>query len=213
MNCFDIINPERVTNIVIMGMGEPLANFDEVVKALWNIVQLMGISRRRITVSTAGIVPKILLFSKKAPNVNLAISLNATNDVQRTKLMPLNKKYPLKSLIDTCRKYPLKAGRKITFEYIMIEGENDSPEDAHRLSKLLHGICCKVNIIPLNTFPESGFKKPADEKILKFQAILLDRTELEEFLDISMKGGLRKFSSKLLKRKQSMWKILFHPIT
>jgi 23S rRNA (adenine2503-C2)-methyltransferase len=169
-----IISPKRVTNIVFMGMGEPLSNFDEVVKALWNIVECMGISRRRITVSTAGIVPKIFLFAKKAPDVNLAVSLNATNDEQRNRLMPINKKYPLKSILAACKQYPLKPGRKITFEYIMIAGENDSIEDARRLSQLLTRIPCKVNIIPINTFPKSSLKKPPDENILAFQTFLLD---------------------------------------
>jgi len=164
---------KKITNIVFMGMGEPLANFDEVVEALWRIVQLIGISKRKITLSTAGIVPQILLLSEKAPEINLAISLNATTDEVRNTIMPVNKRYPIKSLIDTCRKYPLQPGRRITFEYILIDGINDSLDDAHRLIKLLEGIRCKINLIPLNPHPGSDLKRPLERRVLEFQQILL----------------------------------------
>ncbi len=176
-----IINPAKVTNIVLMGMGEPLANFDEVVDALWRIVQFLGISKRKITLSTAGIVPKLLLLPQKAPEINLAISLNATTDEVRNEIMPVNKRYPIKSLIDTCKKYPLQPGRRITFEYVMIEGKNDSHEDAYRLVKLLSGIRCKVNLIPINPYPGCELRKPPDEKILAFQKILL-KNNLRAFI-------------------------------
>jgi 23S rRNA (adenine2503-C2)-methyltransferase len=168
-----IINPAKVTNIVLMGMGEPLANFDEVVDALWRITEFLGISKRKITLSTAGIVPKILLLPQKAPEINLAISLNATTDEVRNEIMPVNKRYPIKSLIDTCKKYPLQPGRRITFEYVMIDRKNYFPEDAYRLVKLLSGIRCKVNLIPINPYPGCELRKPPDEKILAFQKILL----------------------------------------
>jgi len=168
-----LIRPARISNIVLMGMGEPLANFDEVVEALWRIVYFIGISRRRITLSTAGIVPKLRLFAEKAPEVNLAISLNATTDEERNELMPINKTYPLPQLIAACRKYPLQPTRKITFEYVLIDGKNDSIEDALRLVHLLKGIRCKVNLIPLNIHPESSLKRSPDKKILAFQNILL----------------------------------------
>lgn len=168
-----IIAPKKITNIVFMGMGEPLLNFDNVVEALWRIVDIIGISRRKITVSTAGIVPKMLLLPEKTPGINLAVSLNATTDETRDKLMPVNKRYPVKSLISTCKKYPLPPGRRITFEYVLVDGINDSLEDAHRLVKLLQGIRCKVNLIPLNTQQESELKRPDDKKILEFQKILL----------------------------------------
>lgn len=167
-----IITPKRVTNVVLMGMGEPLANFDEVVDALWRIVELLGISKRKITLSTAGIVPKFLLLPRKAPEINLAISLNATTDAVRNEIMPLNKLYPIQSLIDACRKYPLQPGRRITFEYVMIDGINDFPDDARRLAKLLSGIRSKVNLIALNPFPGCKLKKASDEKIFAFQKIL-----------------------------------------
>jgi 23S rRNA (adenine2503-C2)-methyltransferase len=170
-----LVRPESISNVVLMGMGEPLANFDEVVDALWRIVDLIGISRRRITLSTAGIAPKLRLFAEKAPEVNLAISLNATTDEKRNELMPINKTYPIPVLIAACRKYPLQPTRKITFEYVLINGENDSPEDALRLVHLLKGIRCKVNLIPLNIHHESSLKRPSDEKILAFQSILLKK--------------------------------------
>jgi 23S rRNA (adenine2503-C2)-methyltransferase len=166
--------PDRkITNVVMMGMGEPLANFDEVVDALWRITEFLGISKRKITLSTAGIVPKILLLPQKAPEINLAISLNATTDEVRNEIMPVNKRYPIKSLIDTCKKYPLQPGRRITFEYVMIDRKNYFPEDAYRLVKLLSGIRCKVNLIPINPYPGCELRKPPDEKILAFQKILL----------------------------------------
>jgi 23S rRNA (adenine2503-C2)-methyltransferase len=168
-----LISPEKISNVVLMGMGEPLANIEEVVEAIYRVVDFIGISKRKITLSTAGIVPKMLLFAGKAPEVNLAVSLNATTDEQRSELMPVNKKYPLASLMTACRKYPLRPSRKITFEYVLIDGKNDSIQDASRLVRLLKGINCKVNLIPLNLHPESGLKKPSDEKILTFQNVLL----------------------------------------
>jgi 23S rRNA (adenine2503-C2)-methyltransferase len=169
-----IIQPRKVTNIVFMGMGEPLANFDEVVEALWRIVLFLGISKRKITLSTAGVVPNILLFAKKAPEVNLAVSLNAASDSSRSDLMPVNRKYPLKTLLDACRKFPLQPTRKITFEYIIIRDINDSEDDARKLVKLLKGLRCKVNLIPFNPFPGTELKRPPDHRIIAFQKILLE---------------------------------------
>lgn len=168
-----IIHPKKITNVVFMGMGEPLANFDEVVDALWRIVELIGISKRRITLSTAGIVPKLLLLPREAPEVNLAISLNATTDEVRQQIMPVNKRYPIRTIINACRKYPLQLGRRITFEYVMIDGMNDSPDDARRLVKLLSGIRCKVNLIPLNPFPLCELTRASDERVHAFQKILM----------------------------------------
>lgn len=169
-------SPFRITNIVFMGMGEPLDNFDEVIDALWRLTGLMGFSRKKITVSTAGIVPQILELSKKGPGVNLAISLNATTDEVRNKIMPINKKYPLKELLNVCKRFPLSLNRKITFEYVLLEGINDSQEDALRLIKLLRGIRSKVNLIPYNPITaEVDFKKPEDVKVLAFQKILVGR--------------------------------------
>lgn len=164
----------QITNIVLMGMGEPLANFNEVVEALRRMTDLMKISRRRITLSTAGIAPKISELAEKAPRVNLAISLNAATDELRNKLMPVNKKYPLKILLDACRRFPLEPRRRITFEYVMLDGINDSPEDAKRLVRILKGIRCKINLIPFNSYEGAEFKRPGKEKVINFQKILLD---------------------------------------
>ncbi len=168
-----IIKPKKVTNIVFMGMGEPLANFENVVDSLWRITGFMKISPRRITLSTAGIVPKILEIPKAAPMVNLAISLNATTDSVRDYIMPINKKYPIKVLLDACRRFPLPPRRRITFEYVMLRDINDSDEDAHRLISLLKGIPSKVNLIPFNPFESSECKRPDDKRVFSFQEILL----------------------------------------
>ena len=162
-----------ITNIVFMGMGEPLANFDEVVEALWRMTELMKISKRRITLSTSGIVPIISELARRAPRVNLAISLNATTDEVRNRLMPINKKYPLKSLLDACRRYPLDPRRRITFEYVMLQGLNDTQDDARRLIRILKGIPSKVNLIPFNPYPGSEYRRPSDEEIERFQKIVL----------------------------------------
>ena len=183
-----IITPEKLTNIVFMGMGEPLSNFDEVVDSLWRMTDLMKISKRRITLSTAGIVPKILELGGvgqsvggtrpsprvKAPRVNLAISLNATTDKVRNRLMPISTQYPIASLLDACRRFPLEPRRRITFEYVMLSGINDSTADAKRLITLLKGIPCKVNLIPFNPYHGGDFGRPSDKKVLMFQQILLD---------------------------------------
>jgi 23S rRNA (adenine2503-C2)-methyltransferase len=166
------IQNNKITNIVFMGMGEPLMNFDNVVEALRRIVDLIGISKRKITLSTAGIVPKILLLPRKAPEVNLAVSLNAATDEVRNKIMPVNKQYPLAALIEACRRYPLKPGRKITFEYVMIDGLNDSLADAKRLITLLKGLRCKLNLIPLNPHEGDSLKRASQEKVVAFQKML-----------------------------------------
>jgi 23S rRNA (adenine2503-C2)-methyltransferase len=166
------LSEKRITNIVFMGMGEPLMNFDNVVEALRRIVDLIGISKRKITLSTAGIVSKMLLLPLKAPEVNLAVSLNAATDEVRNKIMPVNKQYPLAALIEACRRYPLKPGRRITFEYVMIDGLNDSLDDAKKLITLLKGLRCKLNLIPLNPHEGDSLKRPSQEKVLAFQKVL-----------------------------------------
>ncbi|MFZ3122233.1 MAG: 23S rRNA (adenine(2503)-C(2))-methyltransferase RlmN [Thermodesulfovibrionales bacterium] len=162
-----------VTNIVFMGMGEPLLNLDEVVEALHRITEFMGFSKRRITLSTCGIAPKITELYRRAPHVNLAVSLNAATDEVRNRLMSINKEYPIRVLLDACRKIPLSPRDRITFEYVMIDGMNDSLSDAKRLVTLLRGISSKVNLIPFNPFAGSKFKRPSDERVLAFQEILV----------------------------------------
>ncbi len=172
----DMDKPERLRNIVFMGMGEPLANYDSVVKAIEILIDPYGMnfSHRRVTVSTCGIVPKIESLGKDC-TVNLAVSLNATTDEVRSFLMPINKKYPLKELISACKNFPLPNRRRITFEYVLIKGINDSEEDAIRLINLLKGIKAKVNLIPLNPSKDLEFSPPSWEQILKFQKILIEK--------------------------------------
>jgi len=165
---------DNIKSIVMMGMGEPLANYENTLKAIRIITSDIGpgVSKRKITVSTCGITPMIRRLGNDA-SVNLAVSLNAPDDERRTALMPVNRKYPLRELIDTCREYPMPRRRMITFEYILIEGINDSENDARMLVSLLKGVHCKLNLIPFNEFPESDFKRPSDKKIRAFQNILV----------------------------------------
>ncbi len=169
-----LIKPTKITNIVLMGMGEPLANFDNVVDAIGRITGLMKMSPKRITLSTSGVIPKIIELGNKALRINLAISLNATTDTVRSAIMPINRTYPLMALLDTCRKYPLQANRRITFEYVMLNGINDSMEDAHRLVRLLRGIPSKINLIPFNPYKGCEYGRPDDAAVLRFQEILAD---------------------------------------
>lgn len=168
-----MIAPRKLTNIVLMGMGEPLKNLDNVAEALRRITGLLGFSPRRITLSTSGLAKELLMLPKVAPNVNIAISLNAATDEVRDRIMPVNRKYPIRELLSACKRYPL--GRPITFEYVMLRGVNDSKEDARILSGLLKGILSKVNLIPFNEFPGSGFQRPEDSAVLAFQSILVSR--------------------------------------
>ena len=169
-------NARGITNIVLMGMGEPLANLKETIKALRILTADYGlnISPRRITVSTDGLAPEIGKLGKTGIKVNLAVSLNATTDDVRDKIMPVNRRYPLKELLSACRRFPLEQRRRITFEYVLLHGVNDTPADAHRLAGLLKGIKCKVNLIPFNPFPGSEFERPNDMAVRRFQKILLD---------------------------------------
>lgn len=164
---------ERLTNIVLMGMGEPLANYEEVKQFIGLITSedTWSFPLRRITLSTAGI-PDMVDRMGMELKVNLAVSLNATTDEVRSHLMPINRRYPIAQLLDACRRFPLKKGRRITFEYCLIEDVNDSLEDAKRLVRLLRCIPSKVNLIPFNPFPESGFKRPSLERVLSFQDVL-----------------------------------------
>lgn len=165
-----------ITNIVLMGMGEPLANLDEVIRALKIITweRGLGFSPRRVTLSTDGLVPEIERLGKSGVRVNLAISLNATTDEVRDRIMPVNRRYPIQELLAACKRFPLEPRRRITFEYVMLKDVNDTQNDALRLAKLLKGIKCKVNLIPFNPFPGSEFGRPDDAAVRRFQKILLD---------------------------------------
>jgi len=170
----DQIGSKRITNIVFMGMGEPLANFKNVVKSINTIIDAdfgLGFSSRRVTVSTAGLVSKLLSLGNET-RVNLAVSLNATDNKTRDLLMPVNKKYPIERLLDACRKYNLRPGSSITFEYILIKGVNDSEEDANQLAELLKGIRSKINLIPFNEHEGSDFRRPEESVINNFREIL-----------------------------------------
>ncbi len=166
----------RITNLVFMGMGEPLANYDNLLSALKIITENIGLqfSPRRITVSTAGLVPQLERLGQEGIQVNLAISLNATTDEIRSMLMPVNKIYPLRELLRACKEFPLPKRKRITFEYILIKDINDSPDDARRLVELLKGQKAKVNLIPLNPHPGTGFRRPGNDRIEAFQEVLFE---------------------------------------
>ncbi len=165
-------DPE-ITNIVFMGMGEPFNNFKEVIIALDKIMNVIEFAKRKITVSTSGIVPKILEFGEQAYGVNLAVSLNATTDKTRNLIMPVNKKYSINKLLQACKDFKLPANRRITFEYVLLGDLNDSVDDARRLAELLKGIRSKINLIPYNPSPcTDKLKAPSKESITKFKDIL-----------------------------------------
>ncbi len=171
----DLKDPHPLTNLVLMGMGEPLANYRNVVNALavvTNSDEGLKFSTRRVTLSTAGLVSKLDDLGRDT-RVNLAVSLNATDNAVRNRLMPINRKYPTEMLLDACRRFPLRSGRRITFEYILMRGINDSEKDAKRLAQLLRPIRAKVNLIPYNAFEGSPFVRPDEGVILRFQEILL----------------------------------------
>jgi 23S rRNA (adenine2503-C2)-methyltransferase len=161
-------------NIVLMGMGEPLHNYDATMKALRILGDEHGLAvhPRRVTLSTVGLVPGLERLAKEPTMPNLAISLHASSDEIRTALVPLNKRHDLRALLDACRRFPLSRRRRITFEYVMLAGVNDSHEDARRLVRLLDGIRAKVNLLPLNEAPGIPFKRPADDRVNAFARIL-----------------------------------------
>jgi len=173
-------------NLVFMGMGEPLLNLPQVTKAVGILAdpQGVGVALRRITVSTVGILPRIEELAREPMRPKLAISLNASHDEQRSALMPINKKYPLADLLRTCRAYPLRPWEHLTFEYVLLDGFNDSDADARRVVDLLRDLRAKVNLIPYNSGPELPFRAPPFERIVAFQKILTDR-RIPAFIRIS----------------------------
>jgi 23S rRNA (adenine2503-C2)-methyltransferase len=164
--------PEDRINLVFMGMGEPFLNYENFVKAVRLLVEGVGIAERRMTVSTAGIVPRIRDFGGETIRPKLAISLNASNDALRTRLMPVNKKWTLESLMAAAREFPLRTREWITFEYVLLGGVNDTPENAKEVAELLRGLRCKVNLIALNPGPGIDFTTPSAERVAAFQKIL-----------------------------------------
>ncbi len=167
---------ERITHIVYMGMGEPLANYSATVKSLRLLTdpQAFAFSPRRITVSTVGLVSGIERLAKETLKVNLAISLHATSNEIRDRIMPVNRGFAIEELLEACRRFPLPFRQRMTFEYVLLDGINDAVEDARRLVKLLKGIRGKINLIPFNDWEGSSFARPPLPRILAFQAVLLE---------------------------------------
>lgn len=165
---------ERVDNVVVMGIGEPFDNFDNLLKFLYNVndPERLGIGMRHITVSTCGVIPGIRRLMEEELQLTLAISLHAADSEQRSRIMPVNARYPLPELMDVCREYQRKTGRRMTYEFALISGVNDDSETAKRLAALLKGQLCHVNLIPVNPVKERGFSVPSAERIAQFQAVL-----------------------------------------
>ena len=168
--------PDSVTNIVFMGMGEPLANYNSVVQAIQTITGNNGLqfSGRRVSLSTAGLVPRMDDLGRDV-RVGLAVSLNAADNDTRNRLMPINRTYPIEMLMSACRRFSLPPRWMIMFEYVLIAGVNDAPADAERLAKLLRPLRAKINLIPFNSYEGTEFRRPDEGTILAFQKVLLDR--------------------------------------
>ncbi len=170
-----LLQGQRITNIVLMGMGEPLLNYGNVLKFIGILTDPkgFGFSHNRVTVSTCGYVPGILSIARDA-DVNLAVSLNAATDEVRDKIMPINKKYPIKTLLKAMRQYAASKKKYVTIEYVLLKGVNDSEAEARTLARLLRGIECKINLIPFNPFPGAGFESPDERTVNAFRKILRD---------------------------------------
>jgi len=166
--------PEDRINLVFMGMGEPFLNYDSFMKAVRLLVEEVGVAESRMTVSTAGIVPRIHDFGEEPVRPKLAISLNASNDAMRTELMPLNRKWSLEKLMAAAREFPLRHRERITFEYVLLRDVNDAPANAREVAELVRGMRAKVNLIALNPGPGIRFDTPAEERVAAFQKILMD---------------------------------------
>jgi len=166
---------ERLTNLVFMGMGEPLANLKEVTKALEIITSDRGLnfSTRRVTLSTVGLVPEMLQLIRLIP-IKLAVSLHAADNETRSRLMPINRRYPLEELLAACRRLELPSRHRTTFEYLLLAGVNDSPEEARKLAKILRGLRAKINLIPFNEYPGAPFRRSSSTRVAEFQKILQD---------------------------------------
>jgi len=167
---------DKKFNIVLMGMGEPLHNYDDTMRALRILADEhgFGLSARRITLSTVGLLPALERLAREPVMPNLAISLHAPTDLQRGELVPINKKYGVADIIAACQRFPLNRRSRITFEYVLLAGVNDSPQDARKLAKLVAGVKSKVNLIPLNAAPGIPFERPSDEVIDRFAKIVAD---------------------------------------
>jgi len=173
LNDQQVSPPKDRVNLVFMGMGEPFLNYDNFMKAVRLLADGVDIPTARMTVSTAGIVPRIYVFAAEQVRPRLAISLNASNDEQRTRLMPINNKWNLEKLMTAAREFPLRGREYITFEYVLMNGVNDFPEDSRRVVELLRGLHAKVNLIALNPGPGIAFETPEETRVLEFQRILI----------------------------------------
>jgi 23S rRNA (adenine2503-C2)-methyltransferase len=172
----DLQDSIPLSNLVFMGMGEPLANYRNLVDAIEVITDSslgLGFAGRRVTVSTAGLVSRLVDLGRDT-RVNLAVSLNATDNATRSRLMPINRKFPIEKLLEACQHFPLRGGRRITIEYVLLKGVNDSVKDARRLAGLLRPIKSKINLIPFNSHPGCRYQRPDEDTILRFQKILID---------------------------------------
>jgi len=165
--------PQDRVNLVFMGMGEPFLNYENFMKAVHLLVEGVGIPESRMTVSTAGIVPRIHDFGQEPARPKLAISLNASNDELRTRLMPINKKWNLEKLLAAAREFPLRNRERLTFEYVLLDQVNDSPQNAQEVVELIRRVRAKVNLIPLNPGPEIDFRTPSEERVRAFQKVLV----------------------------------------
>jgi 23S rRNA (adenine2503-C2)-methyltransferase len=197
---------ERLSNVVLMGMGEPFHNYEASLEAVRRIMSELGIGARHITISTVGLVPQIRKFADEGLQVKLAISLHAATDEERGALLPINKRWPLADLLEACRYYVEKSGRRITFEWSLIQGENDTLEQAHALGKLLRGLHCHVNLIPLN--PTAGYAggPSAQARINQFVSILESygipsTVRVRRGIDIN--AGCGQLKSAVLKRERA----------
>lgn len=173
--------PEDRINLVFMGMGEPFLNYENVMKAVRLLVEGVSVPESRMTLSTAGIVPRIYDFANEPVRPKFAISLNASNEEMRTRLMPINRKWNLASLLRAAREFPLRARERLTFEYVLLDQVNDAPEHARELAELIRGIRAKVNLIALNPGPGIDFQTPAEDRVLAFQRILV-KTGIPTFI-------------------------------
>ncbi len=206
-----ISNVDKVTNLVFMGMGEPLNNTDNILKAISILTEHKGLdmASRRITVSTCGIVPQLKRLGEKT-SVNLAVSLHSVDNKVRNRLMPVNKRYPVEQLLEACRTFPIPRRKRIMFEYLMLDGINDSLQDARQLVKALHKIPCKINLIPYNECPQLPFRSSNRESILRFQDVLR-KAHFSVFIrhsrgaDISAACG--QLSKKVDEKKENSTKI------
>lgn len=163
----------RRVNLVFMGMGEPFLNYENFIKAVRLLVEGVGFAESRMTVSTAGIAPRIEELGREAVRPKLAISLNAPNDELRTRLMPINRKWDLEALLAAARAFPLRSRERLTFEYVLLDGVNDSPEQARELAERIRGLRAKVNLIALNPGPGVAFATPSDSRVAEFQQVLI----------------------------------------